>query len=177
VLAELIDTRRSALVGYASVLTGDVSQAEDLVHEALLRTFRARGTFDSAAHAEGYVRKAIASTFLNARRSHLRFLAKRHLLAAPDAPPDLDARMDAHADVREALALLSPRERACVVLRHMEGLSTRETAHALGLAEGTVKRYLANGMGALQRALGPQAQPAGGPEHGAVPVFPHRRSS
>lgn len=66
-------------------------------------------------------------------------------------------------EVERALAALSPRERACAVLRHMENLSTRETAHLLGLSEGAVKRYVADGVAALAAALG--AEPA---EH--VPV-------
>ena len=53
-----------------------------------------------------------------------------------------------------ALAALSPRERACVVLRQMEDLSVVETASALGLSEGAVKRYTSDGLARLNAALG-----------------------
>lgn len=56
-------------------------------------------------------------------------------------------------EVEAAPALLSPRERACVVLRHMEDLSTRETAQILHLSEGAVKRYLSDGVAALTATL------------------------
>ena len=58
------------------------------------------------------------------------------------------------ADVVRALAALSPRERACVVLRQMEDLSVVETASALGLSEGAVKRYTSDGLARLNAALG-----------------------
>ena len=53
-----------------------------------------------------------------------------------------------------ALASLAPRVRACVLLRYVEDLSIRETAHILGLSEGTVKRYVADGLAALNARLG-----------------------
>ena len=58
-------------------------------------------------------------------------------------------------ELRSALASLPPRERACAVLRHLEGLSTRETAELLGLSEGSVKRYLSDAMASLAARLGP----------------------
>lgn len=58
------------------------------------------------------------------------------------------------ADVVRALATLSPRERACVVLRQMEDLSVAETAAALGLSEGAVKRYTSDALKRLAAHLG-----------------------
>jgi len=58
------------------------------------------------------------------------------------------------ATVEQALASQSPRERACVVLRHMEDLSVRETAQLLRLSEGAVKRYVSDGVASLNAALG-----------------------
>lgn len=154
-LAELVAQRRSALVGYAYVLTGDVAAAEDLVHEAIYRTFvRSRG-LTSLDHAEGYVRRAIASTFLNSRRSHKRFVSRMHLFTADAVVPDVASAVGDADAVRTALQALSPRERACVVLHHMEQLRVREVADVLGLAEGSVKRYLSDGMRRLQQSLGP----------------------
>jgi DNA-directed RNA polymerase specialized sigma24 family protein len=73
-------------------------------------------------------------------------------------------------DVASALAELAPRVRACVVLRYLADQSTGETAHALGLSEGAVKRYVSDGVRALNAMLGTVAsdderapvRPAGG---------------
>jgi RNA polymerase sigma-70 factor (ECF subfamily) len=156
-LAELVRRRRSALVGYAYVLTGDVAAAEDVVHEALYKTFvRQRGLAD-VEHAEAYVRRAIVTTFLNMRRSRRRFVDRMHLFTDDDTAPDHAARIGEADAVRAALDSLSPRERACVVLHHMEHMRVREVAATLGLAEGTVKRYLSDGKARLQHHLGPLA--------------------
>ena len=40
------------------------------------------------------------------------------------------------------------------MLRHFENLSTRETAQAAGISEGSVKRYVSDGMAKLNAALG-----------------------
>jgi transposase len=45
-----------------------------------------------------------------------------------------------------ALRSLSPRQRACVVLHYYEDLSVVSVAAALGVGQGTVKRYLSEAM-------------------------------
>jgi RNA polymerase sigma-70 factor (sigma-E family) len=60
---------------------------------------------------------------------------------------------DEHAErdrLRLALAALTPRERAVVVLRFYEDLSERETAAALGIAVGTVKSSCARALTKLR---------------------------
>jgi RNA polymerase sigma factor (sigma-70 family) len=51
---------------------------------------------------------------------------------------------------RDALGRLPSRQREVVVLRYLAGLSTAETAEAMGCAEGTVKASLAKALGALR---------------------------
>ncbi len=61
---------------------------------------------------------------------------------------------DLSADVATALADLPPRVRACVVLRFFDDLTVPDIAGQLGLATGSVKRYLSDGMRALELRLG-----------------------
>ena len=49
-------------------------------------------------------------------------------------------------DLHTALLSLGPRARACIVLRYMEDLRVDEIAGALGIAPGTVKRYLSDAI-------------------------------
>ena len=154
-LEELIGTRRSALVGYAYVLTGNLGEAEDLVHDAVVRTFATPRALSDVRHAEGYVRKAIATTFLNGKRKHRHFVAKVHLMAGDATVPDAQDTVSDVDAVQAALRKLTPRERACVVLRYFEEMRVREVAETLGIAEGSVKRYLSDAVAQLTRELGP----------------------
>ncbi|MCU1432319.1 MAG: polymerase, sigma-24 subunit, subfamily [Actinotalea sp.] len=61
------------------------------------------------------------------------------------------SRVDLHA----APATLPARERACVVLRHLEDLSVAETAERLGVRPGAVKKYTSTAMARLEGTLGP----------------------
>lgn len=56
--------------------------------------------------------------------------------------------------VEVALRELPARERACVVLRHLDDLSVRDTADVLRISEGAVKLYTADGVAALAARLG-----------------------
>src|SRR5665647_1853395 len=66
-MERLARERGSALVGYAYLLTGELTAAQDLVQEALIRTF-SRHRRDDVEFLEAYVRRAILNTYLNARR-------------------------------------------------------------------------------------------------------------
>ena len=152
---ELVETRYGALVGYATMLTGSRSDAEDVVHDALIAVFGKRRNRPHVGAAEGYVRRAIANKFLDrARKGGRERLAFRRVVADADltvAGPEGPAADRASID--QAMALLTPQERACVAMRYMDQLSTREAAVALGLSEGSVKRYLYDGIRKLGAAI------------------------
>ncbi|GEA87091.1 RNA polymerase sigma factor [Cellulomonas cellasea] len=157
VLAEVVQERRPALVGYAYLFTADRSRAEDLVHDALVRTAGRPRTLTDVHTAEGYVRQAIRTLYLDSARRQTSWRAKLHLLADADDAPSPERAVTAGLDVRAALADLSPRERACVVLRHVDDLTVADVAAELNLSTGAVKRYLFDGTAKLRTALGPDA--------------------
>jgi DNA-directed RNA polymerase specialized sigma24 family protein len=53
-----------------------------------------------------------------------------------------------------AIAAMPPRRRACAVMCLMSGLSTKEAAHSLGIAEGTVRKQLELARASLRAQLG-----------------------
>lgn len=157
VLAEVVQDRRPALVGYAFLFTADRSRAEDLVHDALVRTASRPRALTDVHTAEGYVRQVIRTLFLDSARRHTSWRARLHLLADPGVAPSPEAAVTAGVDVRAALTTLSPRERACIVLRHVDDLTVADIARDLGLSTGAVKRYLSDATAKLRRTLGPDA--------------------
>src|SRR5665647_2893899 len=162
-LVTLARDRWTILTGYAFLLTGDRQEAEDLVQEALVRTF-ARSRSINPAAMEGYVRRAILTVYIDGHRRRRRWRDRMHLLVPPQAHDGPDAAVGQGIEVRDALAALPRQQRACVVLRFYDELSIQEVADTLGLGVGTVKRYLSLAMRHLEAQLGP-VRPA---EVGAV---------
>ncbi len=158
-------SRHHVLVGYALMLSGDPADSEDLVQEAVIATFSSRSRFDGPRSVEAYVRKAIASRFIDERRRAGRDRARVERLTSSTAltTEGPEREVSVRTDIAKALQLLPARERACVVLRYLDQLSTAETAEALGLSTGAVKRYLSDGIGRLNPLLG-MSEPLDGDE-------------
>jgi len=160
----LVTERFNALVGYARVVAGSDANAEDLVQEALVATFARPRDLTNVAVAEVYVRRAIVTRFIDGTRRRTPRTSSRDVADVPDLPGGTGhaEAVERSVDLHAALAQLSPRERVCVALRHLEGLSVRETAHVLGLAEGSVKRYVSDGIVKLNGLLGTDESPEDG---------------
>jgi RNA polymerase sigma factor (sigma-70 family) len=154
VARELVAERYDALVAYATMVASSRSNAEDLVQEALLATFARPRGLNNRIVAETYVRRAILTRHLDDVRKtsrEKRAVASSHEPGFVDGP---DAAVASAHDLRSALGRLTPRERVCVIMRHFENFSVRETAQAVGISAGAVKRYVSDGMGKLNRILG-----------------------
>ncbi|WP_062077614.1 SigE family RNA polymerase sigma factor [Demequina globuliformis] len=154
-MEQLVRDRERALLSYAYLVCGDPVQAQDLVQDALVRTFSRERRGLTAGKAEGYVRRAITSSFVDQYRRQQRWKRVQHLFSPDAVMPDGFGQVEAGSDISQALATLPPRVRACVVLRFFDDLTVPQIARQLGIAEGTVKRYLSDAMGQLQLALGP----------------------
>lgn len=156
-LAEFVRDRGAALLKHATLLVGSRRGAEDLVQDALVKVFAGRrGRIRDLDNLEAYVRRTVLTIFLDSYRKHRRWVKVRHLFAEPD-PGSLDDGVLTAVDVTAALRTLSPRERACVVLRFYEDLTVPQIADELGLAQGTVKRYLSDATHTLAAVLRPEA--------------------
>src|SRR5690606_128755 len=155
IMEQLVRDRERALLGYAYVVCGDPTQAQDLVQDALVRTFSKPRPGLSAVKAEGYVRRAITSVYIDQYRRNQRWKRVQHLFQPSELAADGFAAIEAGGDVADAMAGLPPRVRACVVLRYFDDLTVPEIGRQLGIAPGTVKRYLSDGIAQLELALGP----------------------
>lgn len=159
-LDQLVRERGRSLFGYAYTLTGDRFDAEDLLQEALVRAFRRTRKVSSLDAAHAYVKRAIATTFIDRARHGARrpvVLTNagdlqdwvRHVPASPDH----SAQIDSAVDLQYALLQLAPQERACMLLRFLDDLTVDAIADTLGLAPGTVKRYLSDAKTKMRETL------------------------
>jgi RNA polymerase sigma factor (sigma-70 family) len=163
-LAELAGDGLVSLKRQAFLLCGDEHHAEDLLQEALLRAFARPVRAPRPAAARAYVRTVMVHLFIDESRRHARWRRTAQLLARVEDvgdPADEIATRDA---VRTALSELSPRQRACVVLRYYEDLPVPQVAAALGIAEGTAKRYLSEAMIRMAGSLSLAHNPVMGEE-------------
>lgn len=164
-----------ALARTAWLLCGDAHLADELVQQALVRTYvawpRARERDPLA-----YARRTLANLRIQTWRRR-----RREVLVDPvDLPEGGEpGGAEKHADrdqLVRALAMLSPRQRRVVVLRHFEGLSEREVADDLGISVGTVKSTASRSLARLRtlldsppRSASPTAAPAETPTPSSTP--------
>lgn len=144
-------TEHSAdLLRTAWLLCGDAHRAEELVQQALVRTYTAWSrTRDPLA----YTRRVLVNLRVDTWRRR-----RREVLAAPEDLPDAgggDETAAAHDrdQLVRALALLTPRQRRIVVLRHLVGMSEAEVAATVGVSVGTVKSTASRGLATLRATL------------------------
>jgi RNA polymerase sigma-70 factor (sigma-E family) len=143
---EFVNSHSRELLRTGWLLTGDWAQAEDLVQTALLKCWP---RWASLATPEAYVRAVMVNGYLSWRRR--RWSGEQPSAVLVDVPAaDALGAVEVRAAMRVALAALAPRERAVVVLRYYTDMSEADTAAALGLAVGTIKRYAADALAKLR---------------------------
>ncbi|HXW87171.1 MAG TPA: SigE family RNA polymerase sigma factor [Streptosporangiaceae bacterium] len=152
-LADLASGRGAALKRRAFLLCGDEAQADDLVQDALVRAFTRPMRVPRPGAAEAYVRMIMVNLFIDGARRHSRWSRVAPLLRPAGTTPDPADQVSDRDAMLTALRSLSPRQRACVVLRYYEDLPVAKVAAALGVSEGTVKRYLSEAMSHLAMQL------------------------
>lgn len=166
--AEFVHARSAALHRTAYLLVGDAGLAEDLVQEALAKTYAAWPRLRDPRNAEAYARKALTTTAISwFRRRGWRNERPTEVLphAADAVRPGHDDAVASSTDLWLAVQSLPPRQRAAVVLRFYLDLSEADTAHALGCAPGTVKSQVHAALRTLRGvvpALTAEPAPAGG---------------
>jgi RNA polymerase sigma-70 factor (sigma-E family) len=158
--AEFALARAQALHRAAYLMVGDEQLAQDLVQEALTKTYVAWPRLRDPRNAEAYCRKAITTTAItwfrrkgwNNERPTEYLPPDTRGIAGPEASvADRDA-------VWQALRDLPPRQRAALVLRFYEDLTEVQTAAAMGCAVGTVKSQVSAGLAKLRERLGDDAE-------------------
>lgn len=166
---ELVERYEPAVAAVVVGMLGPGDDADDVGQETFIRFYGALGSFRGEASLKTYLRRIAVNLSLNAlkrrRRFAFRFLSRdRAREPLPEPPVVIDGEVEqreAQAKVRAAIDRLGPRHRPVVVLRMIEGCSTRETAEILGLPEGTVLSRLSRAMRQLEDELRPYVESGG----------------
>jgi len=158
VTQDLLEPHLDAAYNLARWLTGNPTDAQDVVQEACLRALAAADRFrggNARAWLLTIVRNTCYSNF-RARRGQATtaFEEETH---TPDAqhgtPEDVALNDELARDVHAAIAALPSEYREAIVLREMEGLSYKDIADVAGVPIGTVMSRLSRARAQLQQAL------------------------
>jgi RNA polymerase sigma factor (sigma-70 family) len=154
---------RSELIAHASRILKDRAKAEEVIQDALIKVMLAAPELESKDHALGYMHRTIENLCIDIFRIEGR---RPNLVVLDDASAELEsswvdkedhvdviAAADDAAIVRQALAMLSPAERAALVMWEMEGRSTSEIAAELGIKESAVRHTVSRARASLRRVM------------------------
>jgi RNA polymerase sigma-70 factor (sigma-E family) len=155
---EYVMARGPALLRAANQLTGHPLDAEDLLQNALTRTYLAWDRIQDRGALDGYVRRAMVN--INISQWRRRKLEEYPSDDLPEVVTPAEAFGDVHEQLEQALQSLPERMRAAIVLRYYEDMTEPEIARTLGISVGTVKSTVSRAMAKLRTELGiPRRQP------------------
>jgi len=148
-----------AVLGIARRVLRDPAQSEEVMQEVLLELWRTAARFDpSTGSAEAWIMTVAHRRAVDRVRSEQR-AADRELRAATasvayDEVSDAALTSLEHQRVRRCLEGLTDLQRESITLAYYGGYSYREVAQLLGLAIGTVKTRMRDGLIRLRDCLG-----------------------
>lgn len=169
-MEELLLQAQEVAFRFSFLVCGHAQDAEDVMQDALLKTYRHVGRIREPEHFRTWLYKTVRNTCLMKRRrrvdepSHLVSIEQGGPAGGdgftaidvedPARGPDEAAMNTWLGDrLRAALKTLPPSYRVIVFLREMEGLSTREVAKVTGISEANVKTRLHRARSLLREQL------------------------
>ena len=162
-LGAFYTAHRTELLAHANRVLKDSSKAEEITQDALIKFILAAPELESADHAISYLHRTIENLCIDLFRSEGR---RPNLVVLDDASAEIEATWAVDGDhsaamtaaedaaiIRQAISLLSPAERAALVMWEMEGRSTSEIAAELGIKESAVRHTVSRARTSLRRVL------------------------
>jgi RNA polymerase sigma factor (sigma-70 family) len=154
---------RSELIAHANRIVKDKAKAEEITQEALVKFMLATPELESDNHAISYLHRTIENLCIDLFRAENR---RPNLVALDDASAEVESIWQVSGDhsqaisaaedaaiIRQALSLLSPAERAALVMWEVEGRSTTEIAKELGIKESAVRHTVSRARASLRKVL------------------------
>lgn len=151
----------------AAFVAGDPATGQDLAQEAFARLYGRWADMETDDHARNFTYRVAINLARSHLRKHLRVLLSGLHRGVESTAPDSSPRSDDWLQVAGALAALSPRQRACVVLVDYADMDSAGAAQVLGLSADTVRVHLMRGRQALRRAIGLDPSHVSEPKEGS----------
>ena len=158
-LEQLVARYQERAFQIAFLVTGDPSQAQDIVQDAFIRAYEQAVHFDMARPFGPWFFKIVANLAVRAAsrtRQGVSLDQEDEGLVLPDPAVDLERayeKMETEADIRQALNELPPEQCAVFVLHYLGDLKEAEIARRLNRPPGTIKWRLFRARERLQVLL------------------------
>lgn len=169
---QLVRRESGRLLAATRRLVRDEAAAHDCVQEAFISAFRHIDGFEPRASIGAWLHRIAVNAALMRLRKQRRLAEtpiddllpafdadgwrRDDLVEVPDDDPESELMRRRTRDfVRAKIDLLPDAYRSALLLRDLEGWSTREAADALGIAEGAMKVRLHRARAALKRLIEP----------------------
>jgi RNA polymerase sigma-70 factor (ECF subfamily) len=138
-------------------IVGNVHDAQDLTQEAFIKALQRQEQLKDELKAAHWLSRIATNTALDFLRRHGR-VAFCEIAEAPESHAETPEATLLRSEQRDWLAggleRLTPRERAALVLRDMEGLPAEEVAKRLECSKATVRSHIANARTKLKKFAG-----------------------
>lgn len=165
--AQIVERYSGTVYNLALRLVNHPQEAEDVLQETFISAFRAIGQFEGRSQLGTWLYRIAYNAALMRLRKHQMHtesldepfitddgeLMPRQLVDWSQLPDDMLLGKELQTVLEAALHVLPVSLRSVFVLRDIEGLSTLETAQALGLTETNVKVRLHRARLALREKL------------------------
>ena len=148
---EFFEAEHRDLYGALRLLARDGHEAEELMQDAFLKLLERWDRVRALDDPTGYLYRTALNLF-RSRRRRVRVALARVLRPAPAR--DEMAEVESRDVVVQALAPLTPGQRAAVVLTDVLGLTSEEAGEALHIKASTVRVLAARGRAALRQDMG-----------------------
>lgn len=160
--AQLMRRYNQRLFRVARAITRDDAEAEDVVQQSYLAAFTHRDQFAGTAAFSTWLTRIVINQALARQREQRRMRSVSLEATAPDwrsgtpeqpTPEDHVGRKELGALLETAIDALPDAYRAIIVLRELEGLSTREAADCLSISEEAARVRLHRARSLLRAEL------------------------
>lgn len=151
----LVEKHEGKIAGIVRGMMGNSPEAEDIGQEVFIRFFKSMDAFMGESSLGTYLGRIAINLSLNALKRQK--IQKARFISSTEIPQlgstEEEKRQEAKEIVGQALALLEPEFRTVLVLRMLEGYSTKETAEMLDLPQGTILSRLSRAQKKLKLIL------------------------
>jgi RNA polymerase sigma factor (sigma-70 family) len=155
-LRAIYETHKDPLLTLARGMTGNLAEAEDVVHDVFVAFARNMPGLRLRTTLRAYLSVSVCNRVRDLGRARVRHRADANIVeSAPEAaPPDVRvADVELVGRLREALRQLPVEQREVVVLRSKAGLSFKEIARHQGIAVNTAQGRYRYGIDKLRSLL------------------------